>query len=315
MISRGLFAALCLLLSACGAFTPMQAPDAIIPHAHSGGSRVGFNHDGSMLASGGWEGGVKLWQPPDGKALGRWRAHEGSVNGLAFLADGTLLTAGYDGSIAHWRADGDLLQRLTTPAPVTDMSLDEAADRIITGHLDGSVREWRRSDFALLHTTKVQQHRIAAVAQHPDGLRAAGDSNGRVYLWRVGASPVELPHPPTYTRTLSFTPDAATLIGAGWFRLFRWRLADRALVTLPTEHHGIIQSLQILPGGQLATISRQTDSAVYFLDPDTGAVQRRFQRHDLCGGDIAVSRDGRFLATTSDDASVRIWSLDKPPTP
>ena len=74
---------------------------------------------------------------------------------------------------------------------------------------------------------------------------------------------------------------------------------------------GIIKSIQFTDGGsELASISRQTDSSVYFLDPDTGAVTRRFQQHELCGAAVAVSDNGRYLATTSDDASVRIWKLE-----
>ena len=79
---------------------------------------------------------------------------------------------------------------------------------------------------------------------------------------------------------------------------------------MPTRHRGIIRSIGYLPGSNLlASISRQTDSAVYLLDPESGAVVRRFQQHDLCGASIALSPDGHYLATTSDDASVRIWDL------
>ena len=79
---------------------------------------------------------------------------------------------------------------------------------------------------------------------------------------------------------------------------------------MPTRHRGIIRSIGYLPGSNLlASISRQTDSAVYLLDPESGAVVRRLQQHDLCGASIALSPDGHYLATTSDDASVRIWDL------
>jgi len=61
----------------------------------------------------------------------------------------------------------------------------------------------------------------------------------------------------------------------------------------------------------LATISRQTDSAVLFLDPLTGVSKKRFQSHDLCGVEITVSRNRNFLATTSDDSSIKIWRLNK----
>jgi WD40 repeat protein len=110
--------------------------------------------------------------------------------------------------------------------------------------------------------------------------------------------------------SLVFSPDGERLYGGTWFRLLRWELGDGALTSLPTAHRGIIRSLQFTGGGEtLASISRQTDSAVYFIDPESGAVTRRFQKHDLCGAAVAVSPQGRYLATTSDDASVRIWVL------
>jgi len=110
--------------------------------------------------------------------------------------------------------------------------------------------------------------------------------------------------------TLAFSPDGARLYGAGWFRLLRWRLDTDELQVMSTEHGGIIRSIQFGPDGDyLASISRQTDSAVLFLDPEDGHVLRRFQRHDLCGGYVTVSANGRALATTSDDASVRLYDL------
>jgi WD40 repeat protein len=51
---------------------------------------------------------------------------------------------------------------------------------------------------------------------------------------------------------------------------------------------------------------------VLFLDPLSGKTNARYQQHDLCGVAVNVSPDGRYLATTSDDASVRIWKLSTP---
>ena len=70
--------------------------------------------------------------------------------------------------------------------------------------------------------------------------------------------------------------------------------------------------MQFVNGGdELATISRQTDRSVYLLDPKSGEVIRKFRQHELCGAAVAVSGDGRYLGTTSDDASVRIYDLGK----
>jgi WD40 repeat protein len=51
---------------------------------------------------------------------------------------------------------------------------------------------------------------------------------------------------------------------------------------------------------------------VQILDTASGAPLVRFQSHDLCGAYVRLSPDERFLATTSDDATVRVWDLAEP---
>jgi WD40 repeat protein len=310
---RRLFPLFAAMLTACAAHPVAVAPDVIHPRAHGGGSSVGFGQTGGLLASGGWEGRVNIWRLPDGAPLYRWQAHQDSVNGVVFAGnDRSLVTAGYDGLLAEWALGGTALRRVMTPAPITCMAASTLGDRLITGHGDGSVRIWRLSDFSLIEERTLHKGKVKAVAIEAKAERyAASGTDGAVYLWANNGEATSLERPPTDAWSLVFSPDGRRLYGGGWFRLFRWELSDGAFVSLPTEHHGIIKSIQFTADGrELATISRQTDSAVLFLDPMTGAVTRRFQQHELCGASISVSPGGRFLATTSDDASVRIWVLN-----
>jgi len=194
------------------------------------------------------------------------------------------------------------------------MVLATAAGRVLTGHADGTVRVWRLADFHLLQARELHRGAVRAVAIDPVALLyASSGTDGTIQVFD-GSGPVrQLAAPPVDAWTLEFSPDGQSLYGGGWFRLFRWRVSDGVLDVLPTRHHGIIRDMQFLgDGSSLATISRQTDSSVYFLDPHTGEVIRAFQRHALCGASITVSIDGRYLGTTSDDASVRIWDLGLP---
>ena len=310
-----LFITLSVLLSlftGCASLQEGEAPAVIKQGAHSGGSAIAISQSGDLVASGGWEGTLRLWRLPEGDQVRHWLAHGDSVNGIAFVDDDRqVVSAGYDGVLSRRSVNGALLQQTTTPAPVTHMVADTAAGQLLTGHSDGSVRLWQLGDFGLLQSYPAHRGPVRAVAIAPGGMRYASSSaDGSVAILTADGEVQQLEAPPADAWTLAFSPEGDELTGGSWFRLFRWQLDDGSLTTIPTEHLGIIKAIEYIDGGrELATISRQTDSAVYFLDAQSGAVKRRFQRHDLCGGDIAVSADGRYLATTSDDASVRFWVL------
>ncbi len=303
-----------LMLAGCA--SPPRIPANVVLHdAHNNGYALAFDSASKTLASGGSEGRLRLWSLPEAKDLGGWKAHEGSLHGLHFLNhDREILSAGYDGILARWSRDGTRLQHHATPSPITDMVADEATALVVTGHRDGHVRLWRLNDFSLVADLPLHRGMVYAVALHATTRQlASSGTDGRVFHWHMEDAARELPAPPTDAQDLAFVPDGAVLMGSGWFRLFRWRLTDASLIVLPTEHRGIVKSIAFdREGRQLATIGRQTDSAVYLLDAQIGAVLRRFQPHALCGVALSLSPDGRYLATTSDDANIHLWDLQHP---
>ncbi len=309
---RRIAAGLLLALGGCTT-VPATAPSVIVEDAHhSQGHVLAFSGAEDVLASGGSDGAIRLWRLTDGTRIAGWLAHGNSVYGLAFLQrDRLLLSAGYDGHLVLWHRDGKLEREQLAPSPITAMAVNEARRVILTGHEDGHVRQWRLPDLAPVAEWTLHHRFVRAVAIHAaSGSFASSGADRRVNVWRGQAAPRVLPEPPTAARDLVFTPDGRHLLGSGWFKLFRWNLAAGTLQVLPTDHKGIIAALDLSADGRtLASISRQLDSAVLFLDPETGATRRRFQKHELCGENISLSRTGRWLATTADDGSVRIWDL------
>jgi WD40 repeat protein len=305
-------AALIALIAVTGCTTPSIPANVIRDDAHSVGVSLAYSSDSQQLASGGAEGTIRLWRMPQATALTRWQAHAGAVQGLAFLRqDRMLLSAGWDGTLATWDSDGNLLARVHSVGPIIDIALDEASNVLVTGHGDGTVRLWRLAELVLDRAWPLNAGGVRAVAYHPAS-RRIGASADRTFHWRIDEqTPRALAPTPSAARTLAFSPDGRWLTGGGWFNLFQWQLADGELTTLPTEHHGLIPSIQYSgDGNTLVTISRQTDSSIYFIDPATGKVQERYQPHALCGVRVRLSPNGRYLASTSDDASVRVWDLE-----
>jgi len=298
-------------LAGC-AGAPTVAPRLILETGTLVRSIVAFNVNATELASAEANGKITVWSLPDGQLQRHWHAHTDSVHGLALLPGDRVLSASYDGSLALWTGAGKLARRKRTPAPITDAAVIVTEDIIVTGHADGRVRSWRISDLHLIETVHPHRGGVRAVTYHaPTQQYASSGRDGAVYVWRQGEPVRALTAPPTDARDLAFTPDGARLYGASWFKVFRWNLADGALTIQNTEHHGIITSIDMSADGRrLATISRQTDSAVQILDTSTGAPLVRFQSHDLCGAYVQLSPGERYLATTSDDATVRVWDLE-----
>jgi WD40 repeat protein len=304
-----------LALAGCATSSGLH-PNVLIERTlHSGGSALGVDPASQRAVSGGWEGMIHVWSLADGKALGRWRAHDQTVHGAVFLGPNRLLTAGYDGRIAVWDLQGNRLAAREGGSPITAFDISADNSRFVTGHADGFLRWWSAPALEPLGAMRVHEGaQVIAVAMQPKGtMTASSDDDGRVALVAPDGKPRWLDPPPTDALTLTFAMDGTALYGAGWFNLFRWDEASEKVRVLATDHRGQINSITFTPDGrELASISRQTDSAVLLLDPASGATRSALGKHDLCGGVVTLSPDGRYVVSTSDDASVRIWDRKNP---
>ncbi len=297
-------------LAGCTTHPVPQGPYRIFEDAHSGGNALAIAPDSKLGASGGWSGKVRLWRLEDGFALGGWQTGHGDLFGLLFLDDDQLLTAGYDGHVRVWNLDGTLDRSFKAGAAITSFRANPGRSHIFLGHNDGIVSLWHVNG-EQLGSWRLSNRRISAVALSDNLERlAAADSATNVWRWKPNAVPFRLQSPPTYARSLVFIEDNKILLGSGWFNLFSWHEGEKTLEIMPTDHFGIISHLESSPDGiYLASISRQTDSAILLLNPSSGESLDAFQKHDLCGQRVAVSPDGKTMMSNSDDASVRFYRL------
>ncbi|EFB20544.1 hypothetical protein PANDA_001662, partial [Ailuropoda melanoleuca] len=66
---------------------------------------VCFNHDNTLLATGGTDGFVRIWKVPSLEKVLEFRAHEGEIEDLALGPDGKLVTVGWDLKASVWQKD------------------------------------------------------------------------------------------------------------------------------------------------------------------------------------------------------------------
>ena len=67
---------------------------------------VGFNHDGTLLASGSWDETVRLWDVKTGREKAILKVRIGLATPVAFSPDSTLLASVNDNIVKVWHAPG-----------------------------------------------------------------------------------------------------------------------------------------------------------------------------------------------------------------
>ncbi len=93
--------------------------------------------DGRRLASAAWDGTVRSW-PLEGGAAQVLEGHQGNVNGVGFLPDGRIASAGYDATLRIWSATS-APEVMTFPTPLNALAVLPDG-RVAVGGADGRLR-------------------------------------------------------------------------------------------------------------------------------------------------------------------------------
>ena len=148
---------------------------------------VAFSPDGRILASGGFDKVIKLWDVKTGTLLKTLKGHGDFVLSVTFSPDGkTLASSSYDKSIKLWEVEsGQVLQTLRGHQDaVTSVNFRPDGQIMVSGSFDRTVKLWEVNSGRLLSTLKGHKDYVNTVVFSPDGrLIASASGDDTVKLW------------------------------------------------------------------------------------------------------------------------------------
>eukprot|EP00039_Didymoeca_costata_P029411 m.24578 g.24578 ORF g.24578 m.24578 type:complete len:904 (-) comp7619_c0_seq2:59-2770(-) len=259
---------------------------------------VAYSPDGQMIATGGEDGKVKLWNSLSGFCVITFTEHTGAITGLTFAQNGmSILSSSLDGTVRAF----DLMRyrnfrTFTSPEPTqfSSMAIDPSGEIVVAGCQDSfQICVWSMKSGQLVDMLAGHEGPVATLHFNPiRSLLASGSWDNTVRLWDI------FEHKRTRD-TLELASDVISLA---------FRSDGRELTTSTLNGNLTIWDVSG-PASQLRTIEGRKDLAGGRLTHER--VTAKHADASKCFTNICYSADGSCLLAGGNTKYVCIYEVSQ----
>ena len=288
---------------------------------HTGATHsVAYAPDGTTLASGSGDGTVKLWDIATGQNIATYRhidKHSGSapfVYSVAFSPNGTTLASGAGawysgGTIILWDVSEWIRPRPQSLVKISGDNQQGTPGMELTNPFVVEVRDQHDNPLSDVQITFTVIKGDGKLRERFTVENTMTDANGRAQSMitlgpNSGTNTVEV-------TILGFEPVTFNAVGVGTPTIMggdyrKWHLPDGAIIRLGKGHlGGSDRAVVFSPDGQSLTVAGSI--GVWLYDAATLRELALFTGHTRWVNSVALSPDGKTLASGSDDRTVKLW--------
>ncbi|MGI8977634.1 MAG: WD40 repeat domain-containing protein [Pirellulaceae bacterium] len=281
---------------------------------------IAASQDGSRIVTAADDGLIRLWDGVSGKELERLPGHAGLVHSVRLSSDGkTVLSGGADKTVRRWTASVTGAVQ-AHEGPIADVAISTDGQHLFSAGADKVASQWSVADLKQIRKFDGATAPLKAIAVSGDGKTvAAGGDDLQLRLWSTAdGKPLAALALPAAITSLKLGKDSSKiLVGTvdGVLRNYALATVDgKSQLVLNHEARGHAAGAL-----RLATTASD-DRSVFSAGADLKVMRWHgadyAARRSLASGkrplyDLAVSADGKRLATASGDGIARVFDLEK----
>lgn len=278
---------------------------------------VSFSPDGEILATGGYDKIVKLWNQ-DGSLLQELSGHKDAVMSVAFSKNSKLLaTASVDKTVRLWKKKEEKWEETLSPlknnTSIFSVSINPTDDLIVTGDKDGIVKLWKPEKKEPIQILRGHTNSVYSVRFSPDGQTLATASVDKtIILWK--RTPKEWVKQKTLTNhqdevySVTFSPNGKMLASADATRTIKLWKSDGTFIRDCVGHIGEVFAVSFSPDSQtLVSGGRDNKIKVWNLQ---GQILHTIKAHQDRINGLSFSPKTTALVSVSNDKMVKLWQLN-----
>jgi WD40 repeat protein len=293
--------------------------------AWSPGNRPEGAHYLHLIASGGDDGTVQIWDAMTGRKISTYRGHSGGVSALAWSPDGKwIASASLDCTVQVWEATN--LRKISytkhsdkvTALAWSPTRLTSSAGNsylIASASADSTVQIWDAATGQRKFIYRNHVHPLHAVAWSPDGqyIASAGEDRA-IQVWQVPTKDIFTRkallithHSSNTILTVAWSPDGKYVASGGVDQTIEiWEAATGDTVCTYHKHQFTVSAVAWSPDGTRVA-SASFDRTVQMWDATSGENAVTYPGHASWVYAVAWAQNGQYIASASSDKTVQVW--------